>query len=85
MNRNFVIEDFDVVFHETKAKKTPKERKRQKQDTTRKQKGKKDKEEGRKERKIERDRERKSEKGGGQKRLWRKKGRHSNINKKCPF
>ena len=32
-----------------------------------------------------RDRERKSETGGGKKRLWRKKGRHSKINKKCPF
>ena len=33
----------------------------------------------------ERDRERENEKGWGQKRLRRNKGRHSKINKKCPL
>ena len=33
----------------------------------------------------ERDRERKIEKGGGQNKLRRNKGRHSKINKKMPF
>ena len=33
----------------------------------------------------ERDRERKIEKGGGQNELRRNKGRHSKINKTCPF
>ena len=37
------------------------------------------------ERERERDREREIEKGGGQKRLRRNKGRHSKRNKKCPF
>ena len=33
----------------------------------------------------ERDRESELEKGGGQKRLRRNKGRHSKISKECPF
>ena len=36
------------------------------------------------ERERERKRKKKIEKGGGQKRLRRNKGRHSKINKKCP-
>ena len=84
MNKNFVIEYFDVVlFHETKAKKKEKGKRRQKQETKRKQERKTRRKEERKEK--DRDRERESEKGGGQKRLGRKKGKHLKINKKCPF
>ena len=47
---------------------------------------KKERQEGRKKgQEQERDREREIEKGGGQKRLRRNKGRHSKINKKMPF
>ena len=68
----------------------PKQRrqKTKKETKTRNQKKakKKDKEERKKiTRERERDREREIEKGGGQKRLRRNKGRHSKINKKCPF
>ena len=71
-------------FHETRAKKKPKERK--KETKIRNQKKAKRKTRRKEERKEkERDRERKREKGGGQKRLWRKKGRHSKINKKRPL
>ena len=63
--------------------KKEKERKRQKQGTKRKLKRKtRRKEKGQEQ---ERDREREIGKGGGQKRLRRNKGRHSKINKKCPF
>ena len=45
MKKNFAIESFDVVsFHETRAKKTEKERKRENEGTKRKQ-NKKDKKE----------------------------------------
>ena len=47
---------------------------------------KKERQEGRKKGEEEEiDRERTIEKGGGQKKLRRKKGRHSKINQKCPF
>ena len=47
---------------------------------------KKERQEGRKKGEEEEiDRERKIEKGGGQKNLRRNKGRHSKINPKCPF
>ena len=76
-------------FHETKAKKKEKERKRQKQGT--KKESQKERQEGRKKDKNERERERERQRksnwirGGAQKRLRRNKGRHSKINKKCPF
>ena len=57
--------------NETKTRK----QKKQKRKTRRKKKG----------QEQERDREREIEKGGGQKRLRRKEGRHSNIDKTCPF
>ena len=85
MNKNFVIEYFDVVpFMKQKQRRNQeKERTRQKQET---KESKKERQEGRKKGKKKRDTEKeKSEKGGGQNRLWRKKGRHSQINKKCPF
>ena len=70
-----------LCFHETKA--GGRQRKRQKQGSRRKQKRKT----GRKEKgqEEERDKERKIEKGGGQHKLRRNKGRHSKINKKMPF
>ena len=47
---------------------------------------KKERQEGRKKgQEEERDREEKIQKGGGQKKLRRNNGRHSQINKKCPF
>ena len=72
---------FDVVpfmkqKQRRKKKKKKKERKKQK---------KQKKMTRRKKIEQERDREREIEKGGGQKRLRRNKGRHSKINKKCPF
>ena len=79
---------FDVVpFMRQKAKKKEKERKREKQGIKRKQKKhkKEDKKKRTRERERERDREREIEKGGGKKMLRRNKGRHSKINKKCPF
>ena len=84
MKKNVAIDYFDVVpLHETKAKKKEKVRKREKQGTKKKQKRKtRRKEKGQEQ---ERDREREIEKRGGQKRLRRNKGRHSKINKKCPF
>ena len=58
---------------------------RQKQGSRRKQKRKTGRKEKRT-RRRERDRERKIEKGGGQNKLRRNKGRHSKINKKkMPF
>ena len=65
--------------------KSKEERKGDKETKARNQKKakKKDRKEERKE--EERDRERAIEKGGGQKKLRRNKGRHSKINKKCPF
>ena len=69
--------------HETKAKKKENERKREKQGIERKQKRKTRRKKKRKEQ--ERDREREIERGGGQKRLRRNKGRHPKINTKCPF
>ena len=73
MKKNFVIEYFDVVLF---MKQKQRRKKKGKRDKNKKQKEskKKDKKEKRKEK--ERDRERGSEKGGGQKRLGRKKGEH---------
>ena len=83
MNKSSVIEYFDVVLF---VKQKQKETKRKKETKTRNQKKakKKDKKEGRKKRK-KKDRERACEKGGGQKRLRRNKGRHSKVHKKWPF
>ena len=84
MKENFVIEYFDVVLF---MKQKQRRKKRKERDKTRKQK--KAKKRNRKERKKgqeeERDRERKIQKGGCPKKLRRNKGRHSKINKKCPF
>ena len=94
MNKNFVIEYFDVVlFMKQKQRRNQKKERDKKQETKRNQKKKrqegrqkeKKKRERERERDRERDRERKSESEGGQKRLWRKNGRHSNINKKSSF
>ena len=67
--------------------KSREERKGKKETKTRKQNKakKKDRKERKKGQEEERDRERKIEKGGGQKKLRRNKGRHSKINKECPF
>ena len=70
-------------FHETEAKKKQKgktETKRRNQ-----KKAKKDKKEEKNRKEQERDGEREIEKGGGQKRLRRNKGRDSKINKNALF
>ena len=83
MNKNFVIEYFDVVlFHETKAKKKqkeeggknkkPKESKKERQEDSKQQKRKRETDKGKWKR-------------GRPKSLRRNRGRHSKINKKCPF
>ena len=83
MNKNFVIEYFDVVlFHETKAKKKEKGKKRQKQETKRKQKRKtRRKEERKKKRETEKEKVKKGEAKKGQ---GERKG-NTEKNKKCPF
>ena len=69
-----------------KQKQRSKKRKERKRRDKKKAKKKgKRKEKNKRERERERDRERGIETGGGQKRLRRKKGRHSKINQKCPF
>ena len=81
---------FDVVPF-MKQKQRGKKRKQREKSKEQKENKKKDKKEKNKkrtrerERERERDRERGIKKGGGQKRLRRKKGRHSKINQKCPF
>ena len=89
MNKNFVIEDFDV-FPFMKQNEEETKRKKETKTKNHKKAKNKDKKEGRKERTRERERERETEKekvkkGGGQKRLWRKKGRESKKDKRCPF
>ena len=84
MKENFEIEYFDVVLF-MKQKQRRKKRKERDKNKEAKE-SKKERQEGRKKRQEEeRDRERKNEKGGGQRKLRRNKGRHSKINKKCPF
>ena len=84
MKTKCVVEYFDVVpFMKQKAKNKEKERKRQKQGTKKKQKRKTRR--TKKSKEQARDREREIEKVGGQKWLRINKGRHSKINKKCPF
>ena len=84
MKETFVIEYFDVVLlMKQKQRRKKPEIKRQKQGSKRKQKRKTGRKKERKE--EERDRERTFEKGGSQKKLRKNKGRHSKINKKCPF
>ena len=80
---NFVIEYFDVV-HFMRQKQRRKKRKERDKNKEAKE-SKKERQERKKGQEEERDRERKIEKGGGQKKLRRNKGRHSKINKKCPF
>ena len=77
-------EYFDVVplMKEKQRRKKKKERDKNKEPKETK---KKDKKEERQKRRKERDREREIEKGGAPKKLRRNKGRHSKINKKCPF
>ena len=84
MKENFVIEYSDVVLF---MKQKQRRKKRKERDKTRKQKKakKKDRKEREKGQEEERDREREIEKGGAPKKLRRNKGRHSKINKKCPF
>ena len=82
------MEYSDVVLF---MKQKQRRKKRKERDKTRKQKKakKKDRKERKQgqeeERERERDREREIEKGGAPKKLRRNKGRHSKINKKCPF
>ena len=83
MKKQVAIEYFDVVPF-MKQKQRRKKRKGRDKNKNQKKAKKKDKKE-KKGQEQERDRERKIEKGGGQKRLRRNKGRHSTINKKCPF
>ena len=84
MKENFVIEYSDVVLF---MKQKQRRKKRKERDKTRKQKKakRKDRKEREKAQEEERDREREIEKGGAPKKLRRNKGRHSKINKKCPF
>ena len=84
MKENYVIEYPDVVLFmkQKQRRKTRKERDKDKEA----EESKNERQEGRKKgQEEERDRERKIEKGGGQNKLRRNKGRHSKINKKCPF
>ena len=84
MKENYVIEYPDVVLFmkQKQRRKTRKERDKNKEA----EESKNERQEGRKKgQEEERDRERKIEKGGGQNKLRRNKGRHSKINKKCPF
>ena len=80
MKKNIVIECFDVVpfMKQKQIRNKRKETKRRSQKKAKK----KDKKE---EKKKTRERQREIEKGGGQNRLRRNKGRDSKINKKCPF
>ena len=86
MKIHFAIEYFDVVPF-MKQKQRRKTRKKETKTRNQKKANKKDKKEEKRTRtrERERDREREIEKGGGHKRLRRKKGRHSIINKKMPF
>ena len=83
MKESFGIKEFDVVLSWNESKE---ERKGKNETKTRKQKKakKKDRKERKKGQEEERDKERDIEKGGGQKKVRRNKGRHSKINKKCP-
>ena len=82
MKTNFAIESFDVVsFQEAK----PRTQKKKEKEKKKEPKKKKNKKEEIKKKTRERDRGREIEQVEGQKRLRRNKGRHSKINKKCPF
>ena len=84
MKENFVIEYFDVVLFMKQKQRRKKRKQRDKHKEAKE--SKKERQEGRKKgQEEERDRERKIQKGGGPKKLRRNKGRHSKINKKCPF
>ena len=84
MKENFGIEYFDVVLLMKQKQRILKRKERDKNKEAKE--SKKERHEGKeKGQEGERDRERKIEKGGGQKKLRRNKGRHSIINKKCPF
>ena len=83
MKKNVVIEYFDVLLHEIKAKKKEKKRKRQKQGSKRKQKRKTGRKKERKE--EERDREREIEKGGRPKKAKEKQRETLKNKQKCPF
>ena len=84
MKENFVMEYSDVVLF---MKQKQRRKKRKERDKTRKQKKakKKDRKERKQGQEEERDREREIEKGGAPKKLRINKGRHSKVNKKCPF
>ena len=76
---------FLMLFLFMKQKQRRKKRKERDKNKEAKE-SKKERQEGRKKGEEEEiDRERKIEKGGGQKNLRRNKGRHSKINQKCPF
>ena len=68
-----------------KHKQRRKRRKERDKNKNQKKAKKKDKKEEKRTRTRERETEREIEKGGGQKRLRTNKGRHSKINKNCPF
>ena len=84
MKENFVIEYSDVVLF-MKQKQRRKKRKERDKNKEAKESKKERQERREKGQEEERDREREIEKGGAPKKLRRNKGRHSKINKKCPF
>ena len=89
MKKHFAIEYIDVFpflkqKQRTKKRKERDKNKEPKESKMERQEGRK-KDKTKRERERERDRGREIEKGGGQKRLKRNNGRHSKINKQCPF
>ena len=84
MKNEIAIKCFDVVpFMKQKQRRTKRKERDKKKEPKESKKDKKEEKKTARER--ERETEREIEKGGGQKRLRRNKGRDSKIIKKCPF